>query len=205
VEVPGVQALLPRFRAAHTQVLGVSVDSVYCHANWAKDLGGVSFPLLADFHPKGEVARSYGLYLDGAGITDRATVLIDAAGVVRHASSVGPGGQRDIGELATECERLDESYTGPVEDWSEPPGLPEGGLLYVKSSCGFSRAALLACDNLHLSKRIAVKNVSEEAASREALVKASGSEQAPCLVIGGETIQESADIVTRLLEATSPL
>ena len=52
---------------------------------------------------------------------------------------------------------------------------------------------------------VAVKNVSEDAASREALVQASGSEQAPCLVIGGETIQESADIVTRLLEATAPV
>ena len=200
-----MQALLPRFRAAHTQVLGVSVDSVYCHLNWAKDLCGVSFPLLADFHPKGEVARAYGLYLEGAGITDRATVLIDAAGVVRHASSVGPAGQRDIGELASECERLDGSYSEPVEDFADSPGLPEGGLLYVKSRCGFSRAALLARDNLHLSKRIAVKNVSEDAASREALVQASGSEQAPCLVIGGETIQESADIVTRLLEATAPV
>ncbi len=200
-----MQALLPRFRAAHTQVLGVSVDSVYCHLNWAKDLGGISFPLLADFHPKGEVARAYGLYLEGAGITDRATVLIDAAGVVRQAESVTPAGRRDIAALAAECERLDEGYSGPVEDFGEPPGLPEGGLLYVKSKCGFSRAALLARDNLHLSKRIAVKNVSEDAASREALVQASGSEQAPCLVIGGETIQESADIVTRLLEATAPV
>ena len=42
--------MLPRFRAAHTQVLGVSVDSVFCHANWAASMGGVSFPLLADFH-----------------------------------------------------------------------------------------------------------------------------------------------------------
>ena len=200
-----MQALLPRFRAAHTQVLGVSVDSVYCHLNWAKDLGGISFPLLADFHPKGEVARAYGLYLEGAGITDRATVLIDAAGVVRQAESVTPAGQRDIAALAAECERLDEEYPGPIEDFGESPGLPEGGLLYVKSKCGFSRAALLACDNLHLSEGVAVCNVSEDAAAREALVKASGKEQAPCLVIGGETIQESADIVTRLLEATAPL
>ena len=200
-----MQALLPRFRAAHTQVLGVSVDSVYCHLNWAKDLGGVSFPLLADFHPKGEVARAYGLYLEGAGITDRATVLIDAAGVVCQAESVTPAGQRDIAALAAECEQLDQEYSEPVEDFSEPLGLPEGGVLYVKSKCGFSRAALLARDNLHLSKRIAVKNVSEDAASREALVQASGSEQAPCLEIGGETIQESADIVTRLLEATAPV
>jgi glutaredoxin-related protein len=200
-----VQALLPRFRAAHTQVLGASVDSVYCHLNWAKDLGGISFPLLADFHPKGEVARAYGLYLESAGITDRATVLIDAAGVVRHAESVTPAGKRDIAALAAECERLDEEYSGPVVDFAAPPGLPEGGLLYVKSSCGFSRAALLARDNLHLSERIAVKNVSEDDAAREALVKVSGREQAPCLVIGGETIQESADIVTRLLEATAPV
>jgi glutaredoxin len=200
-----VQALLPRFRVAHTQVLGVSVDSVYCHANWAKDLGGISFPLLADFHPKGEVARAYGLYLDDAGITDRATVLIDAAGVVRQAESVTPAGQRDIAALAVECERLDQEYSASVEDFSEPPGLPEGGLLYVKSKCGFSRAALLACDNLHLSGRIAVKNVSEDTASREALAQASGSEQAPCLVIGGEAIQESGDIVTRLLQATAPV
>jgi len=151
------------------------------------------------------VARSYGLYLDEAGITDRATVLIDAAGVVRHASSVGPAGQRDIGELAAECERLDGSYSGPVEDFADPAGLPKGGLLYVKSSCGFSRSALLARDNLHLRERIAVKNVSEDTAAREALVQVSGKEQAPCLVIGGETIQESADIVTRLLEATAPV
>jgi len=200
-----VQALLPRFRAAHTQVLGVSVDSVYCHGNWARDLGGISFPLLADFHPKGEVARAYGLYLDGAGITDRATVLIDAAGVVRHAESVTPAGQRDIAALAAECERLDREYSGPVEDFSEPAGLPEDGLLYVKSNCGFSRAALLARDNLRLSERIAVRNVSEDTAAREALVRAGGSEQAPCLVIGGETIQESADIVARLVGMIAPV
>jgi glutaredoxin len=200
-----VQALLPRFRAAHTQVLGVSVDSAYCHINWAKDLGGISFPLLADFHPKGEVARAYGLYLENAGITDRATVLIDASGVVRHAESVTPAGRRDIAALAAECERLDREYSGPVEDFSEPAGLPEGGLLYVKSGCGFSRAALLACENLGLSKRIAVRNVSEDPAAREALVRATGSEQAPCLVIEGEKIQESADIVRRLLETTAPV
>ena len=105
-----MEALQDRFLAANTQVLGVSVDSTYCHANWAMSLGGVSFPLLADFHPKGEVAKAYGLYLDGAGITDRATVIIDADGVVRHVSSVGPGGKRDIAELAGLCEQLDQNY-----------------------------------------------------------------------------------------------
>ena len=84
--MPEVEALLPRFRAAHTQVLGVSIDSVYCHANWARDLGGISFPLLADFEPKGAAASEYGLYLDSPGIDDRATVIVDVSGTVRHVS-----------------------------------------------------------------------------------------------------------------------
>jgi alkyl hydroperoxide reductase subunit AhpC len=105
-----VEQLLPRFRAAHTQVLGISVDSIYCHANWAKSLGGISFPLLADFHPKGAMAQAYGAYLDGAGITDRATVLIDVNGVVRHASSATPDGRRDIEALAALAETIDAEH-----------------------------------------------------------------------------------------------
>jgi len=67
--VPETEALISRFHAAHTQVLGISVDSIFCHAGWAQSLGGISFPLLADFNPKGAVAESYGLYLKDAGIT----------------------------------------------------------------------------------------------------------------------------------------
>ena len=64
-----MEAALDRFRAADTQVLGVSIDSIHSHANWAHDVGGVSFPLLADFHPKGALAQSFGHYLADAGIT----------------------------------------------------------------------------------------------------------------------------------------
>jgi len=61
---------LPRFRAAHTQVLGVSVDSIHCHANWGVSLGGISFPLLSDFVPKGNMAASYGAYLAAGLLAD---------------------------------------------------------------------------------------------------------------------------------------
>ena len=118
-----MEQLLPRFRAAHTQVLGISVDSVYSHANWARDLGGISFPLLADFHPKGAVAAAYGLYLEDKGIDDRATVIIDASGRVRHASSVTPSGERNIEELAQLCQEVDEAFDGKLKDFPEPPGL----------------------------------------------------------------------------------
>ena len=66
-------------------------------------MGGVSLPLLADFHPKGAVAQAYGLYLPEKGITDRATVIIDADGTIRHISSVTPAGQRDMQALLGEC------------------------------------------------------------------------------------------------------
>jgi glutaredoxin len=203
--VPEVEALLPRFRAAHTQVLGVSVDSVFCHANWARDLGGVSFPLLADFEPKGAVAKEYGLYLDGPGIDDRATVIIDAGGTVRHASSVTPSGKRNIEELAALCEKVDAEHGAGLDALPEPAGLVGDATLYVKSGCGFSRAALLARDNLHLQQALAVKNVSEDAAARDALVKLAGKDQAPCLVIGGKPLHEADDIIRELVGSVTDL
>ncbi|MCB1185474.1 redoxin domain-containing protein, partial [bacterium] len=74
--MPGLDALLEDFLDLDTQLLGLSVDSRYCHEAWAETFDGIIFPLLADFHPKGEVARAYGLWLEDAGISDRATVLI---------------------------------------------------------------------------------------------------------------------------------
>ena len=202
--MPGVEALLPRFRAAHTQVLAVSIDSIHCHANWARDLGGVSFPLLADFQPKAAVAESYGVYLADAGISDRATVVIDSAGRVRHASSVTPAGQRDIAELATLCERVDREAGTPTQALPEPRGLGSDAVLYVKNACGFSRRARVAVDNVHASD-LTVRNASEDAAALEQLRQASGAETAPCLLIDGKTVSESDVIVRTLAERLAPV
>ena len=196
--MPEVERLLPRFRGAHTQVLGISVDSIYCHANWAASLGGISFPLLADFHPKGAVGQAFGLYLDGAGIDDRATVIIDAGGTVRHASSVTPDGRRNIDELAALCEETDRTWDGDLPAIPAPPGLDGTATLFVKSACGFSQKALLARANLHFEQAIAVRNVSEDPAARSELVARAGRDQAPCLVLGDRVIQESDEIVAHL-------
>jgi alkyl hydroperoxide reductase subunit AhpC len=105
--MPDIESKLDQFKAADTQVLGISVDSRFCHDSWAsKDLGGISFPLLADFHPKGDVAKKYGLYLEDLGITDRATVIIDKQGIVRYVASVGVSGLRKAEELLAECQKV---------------------------------------------------------------------------------------------------
>ena len=72
---------LKEFEALGAQVLGISVDSVWSHSAFAKSLD-LSYPLLADFHPKGAVAEKYGLYMADKGITKRATVVIDRNGKV---------------------------------------------------------------------------------------------------------------------------
>jgi len=71
-------------------------------------MGGVTFPLLADFHPKGDMAKKYGVYLEDKGITDRATVIIDKTGAVRYAVSVTPAGQRNPKDLLTEAQKVNK-------------------------------------------------------------------------------------------------
>ncbi len=168
-------------------------------------MDGISFPLLADFHPKGAVAASCGLYLEDNGITDRATVVIDAEGVVRHVSSVTPSGKRDMAELAALCEEVDRGYSGSLPASAAPSGIDAGAKLFVKSACGFSRSVLIARDNLHLSDALPVVNVSEDARALEELRERAGKDQAPALVTGEGVIQESADIIAYMVEHTVPL
>ena len=72
--------MLPVFGDA--RIVGISVDGVWSHAAFARDRK-LGFPLLADFEPKGEVARRYGVYDAGSGTAERALFVIDADGVVR--------------------------------------------------------------------------------------------------------------------------
>jgi peroxiredoxin len=74
--------LRPMFQDHGAEIVAISVDSVWCHAAFARERK-IGFPLLADFEPKGAVARSYGAYRDQDGFAERALFVIDAAGTVR--------------------------------------------------------------------------------------------------------------------------
>ena len=78
--MPAYEADLDRFREYDAQVLGISVDSVPCNIAWAKSLGNLSYDLLSDFHPKGEVAKAYGAYRENDGISERALFIVDKEG-----------------------------------------------------------------------------------------------------------------------------
>jgi peroxiredoxin len=75
------QAVLPEFQRYDAQLLGVSVDGVWCHRAFAQQ-NRIEFPLLSDFEPKGEVSRTYGVYRHGVGTSERALFVIDPEGLV---------------------------------------------------------------------------------------------------------------------------
>ena len=87
-----------QFQGADTEVVGVSVDSAWCHAAFVEKMG-LTFPLVADFHPKGAMATAYGLYEADKGFTSRATVIVDRAGKVAFAKDHGLGTPRDNKEI----------------------------------------------------------------------------------------------------------
>jgi peroxiredoxin (alkyl hydroperoxide reductase subunit C) len=76
------QEVLPELEESGAKLYGVSVDSAFCHKAFQGHLG-ITIPLLADFHPKGEMSSSYGVYNEERGTTYRALVLIDPEGIVR--------------------------------------------------------------------------------------------------------------------------
>src|SRR5262245_7508902 len=83
-------ALLPEFQRFGAPLLGVSVDGAWCHIAYARE-SKLKFPLLADFEPKGAVARAYGVYRQNDGTSERALFVIDSEGVIRW-SYVSPVG-----------------------------------------------------------------------------------------------------------------
>ncbi|MGZ3687966.1 MAG: redoxin domain-containing protein [Bdellovibrionota bacterium] len=82
--------LLPMFRKHGAEILGVSVDNVWCHLAF-EQARKFRFQLLSDFHPKGEVSRKYGAYRESEGFCERALYLIDENGMIQwsYLSPVG--------------------------------------------------------------------------------------------------------------------
>ena len=75
------QEVLPQFDERGAALVGISVDGAFCHKAFQKHLN-VTIPLLADFHPKGEVSRAYGLYSEEYGVAGRGLVLVGPDGTV---------------------------------------------------------------------------------------------------------------------------
>ena len=102
--MPAFEARIRDFEAANTQVVGISCDSIYCHEAWAKSLGGISYPLLADIHR--DVVKRYGVHWPEINATYRATFVIDTQGVIRFVERYGRGQLPDPSRVLEEVKKL---------------------------------------------------------------------------------------------------
>jgi peroxiredoxin len=100
--MPSYEAEMADFERYDAQVVGISVDSVPSHIAFAKSIGGIErYPLLADFHPKGDVSKKYGVWKDDKGICERAVVIVDKKGKVAYIDV------HDISEAPDNAQLLD--------------------------------------------------------------------------------------------------
>jgi peroxiredoxin len=76
------QEVLPQLEEAGAELLGISVDGAFCHKAF-REHQGLTIPLLADFHPKGEVAKAYGVWSEEYGVSARALVMVGPESVVQ--------------------------------------------------------------------------------------------------------------------------
>jgi peroxiredoxin len=104
--------LLPEFSEFEAQIIGISVDGIWCHLAFSKERK-LRTPLLADFEPKGAVARMYGVYDEKTGEAGRALFVIDPEGVIfwSYVSPVGinPGADGILRALTSMARRKGES------------------------------------------------------------------------------------------------
>jgi peroxiredoxin len=102
------QEVLPEFQRHDAELLGISVDGVWCHSAYAQHRK-LTFPLLSDFEPKGEVARAYGAYRKKEGVAERALFVLDDEGVIRWSYispiEVNPGAEGILAALEALPER----------------------------------------------------------------------------------------------------
>ena len=113
----------------NAQVLGISVDHVPCLQAWAKNLGGISFPLLSDFWPHGAVSEKYGV-LRHDGKSERALFIVDKAGVIRYIDIHDIDDQPYNEELRKALREIDpEAAAREPKPASPPTPLPHGGVV----------------------------------------------------------------------------
>lgn len=172
----------------HTQVLGISVDSVPCLTAWADSLGGITYPLLSDFYPHGEVAQRYGVLRED-GRSERALFIIDKRGTVRYVDVHDIDDQPDNEEL---FRVLAEMEPEAAEAWeaSQPKAEPApiaDVVMYCTTWCpGCRRARAYFAE--HDVEYVEVDISRDRAAAERVRGWADGKEKTPTFDIKGTII-----------------
>jgi peroxiredoxin 2/4 len=126
-EVAGFHKAQPAFKAEHTSIVGASVDDPETHRRWIHELGGLSYPLIAD--ENGKLARDYGIFDETEKVAMRATFVMDDKRTIVYAvaSSINVG--RSVSETLRVVRALRSGRLCPA-DWQPGSEVPPTDLKY---------------------------------------------------------------------------
>jgi len=171
-----------------TQVLGLSVDSVPSLKAWSESLGGITYPLLSDFYPHGQVAQAYGV-LRPEGKAERAIFVIDKLGVIRYVDVHDIETQPDNDLLFHVLAELEPQVAGS-KAIVDPPPEPEPKadvVMYCTPWCPECRLARVYLQE-HSINYVEVDISKDRAAARRVREWAGGNETTPTFNIKGRII-----------------
>jgi peroxiredoxin 2/4 len=126
-EVQGFDRRLAEFEAAEAEVLGISVDDLASHRQWAAELGGLRLPLLSD--PDGAAARAFGVFNEGDGRSYRATLIVDPEGRLAYFVASPANVGRSVEETLRVLKALQTGRLCPA-DWTPGAATGDPGLRY---------------------------------------------------------------------------
>ena len=87
-------------------MLGISCDHVHAHRAWSTAMGGLPYPELSDWHPKGKATQAYGLWNEERGAGNRAVIVVDQEGIVRFRETYAPGTLPDPADILAVIQKL---------------------------------------------------------------------------------------------------
>lgn len=101
-----MNSLLGEFNSRNAEVFGVSMDSVHTIRAYAESMGGLDYPLLADWKPHGALTDALGIRVAEAGCPSRTTVVVDKDGVIRDIHTNPMGEDRDFKQTLAVLDKL---------------------------------------------------------------------------------------------------
>ncbi len=185
----------------NVQVLGISIDHIPVLKAWAESLGGISYPLISDFWPHGEVARKYGAFREEEGRSERAIFIIDRHGIIQYVDIHNIDEQPDNEVLFNEIRRIQPDVK-PVK-LSEPAPEEEleldGVVLFCNKWCPGCRRARIWFEDKKIEYR-EYDVTRNQAAARQVKEWTGGNLTTPTFYINGEVVVDwKVDEVSRLL------
>ena len=201
-QIPSYEAEYATFAELNVQVLGISIDHIPVLKAWAESLGDISYPLISDFWPHGEIAKTYGVFREHEGRSERAIFIIDRDGIVQYVDIHDIDEQPDNDVLFAEIRRIQPDHK-PLKPVVETPAEEEleleGVVLFCNKWCPGCRRARMWFEDKNIEYR-EYDVTRNQAAAKQVKEWTGGNLTTPTFYINGEIVIDwKIDEVSSLL------